>query len=224
MSKVAIPATTPILLLPDAPWHADVEDRLPDRLSAFEAVAWVATRDARMVQAAHACARHWEEPGHEGWGVTIAASAYLKPDVAAFYCDKGHDDCTCCDDAAVAIGLAAVRGSVTFTGTVASDWDRASFAWGSLDLTHSVLTTELLAVFPQRGSAAPVFALPISSADRDAECKRVAALLDDEGVAVRDVRAGHVAKHWNRAKGTQLAIGSVTGFMRGKPKGRPSPD
>ena len=42
---------------------------------------------------------------------------------------------------------------------------------------------------------------PIAKADWEAECKRVAGLLDKQPVSIRNVRAHHVEAHWNAALG-----------------------
>lgn len=60
----------------------------------------------------------------------------------------------------------------------------------------------------------------IDSATRDAECKRVAALLDAEGVSIRAVNTGTIERHWDLSKGSQPKIGAVTGFMVGGIRGR----
>lgn len=62
----------------------------------------------------------------------------------------------------------------------------------------------------------------VDSFERDAECKRVAALLDEAGISVRRVRATDIAQLWNSDKGKPLSVPSVTVFMTGGDKGRPA--
>lgn len=74
--------------------------------------------------------------------------------------------------------------------------------------------------------AAPMIEAPpavhLSPAERDDECKRVAALLDSEGIAKRDVRQSHVNDRWDAAKGSPIAVAAIQSLMVGLPKsGRP---
>jgi len=61
----------------------------------------------------------------------------------------------------------------------------------------------------------------LSSQERDDECRRVAQLLDADGVTIRNVTAARIAALWDPGKGSPLAIGSITMFMSGGAKGRP---
>lgn len=63
----------------------------------------------------------------------------------------------------------------------------------------------------------------IDRATRDAECRRIAAILDSDGVKVRDVRQRHIAEKWSKHLGKPVKVGMITGFMNGGGKGgRPS--
>lgn len=60
----------------------------------------------------------------------------------------------------------------------------------------------------------------LTAEEREAECKKVACLLDTDGVAKRDVRVAHVKERWDTSKGKCAAVTAITALMAGKPKGR----
>lgn len=110
---------------------------------------------------------------------------------------------------------------------------------GSLSPQSKQAVTQLLdesrgavraSIIQLRGGPAPVSvgdpapfnaAHRLSSQERDDECRRVAQLLDADGVTIRNVTAAKIAAHWDPSKGSPLAIGSITMFMSGGAKGRP---
>lgn len=61
-----------------------------------------------------------------------------------------------------------------------------------------------------------------AKAEWEIEGKRVAAQLDSEGIAKRDVRQHHINDRWSPDKGSPYAVSAITGLMEGKPRnGRP---
>eukprot|EP00456_Euglypha_rotunda_P040087 TRINITY_DN3092_c1_g1_i15.p1 TRINITY_DN3092_c1_g1~~TRINITY_DN3092_c1_g1_i15.p1 ORF type:complete len:296 (+),score=30.18 TRINITY_DN3092_c1_g1_i15:554-1441(+) len=153
--KVQVPSGPMLLRLYRDNNQAD--DPLPDRMTIFEAVVWVATRDPHMVRAAVFSAgflldlavQHGGAPS-SNFGVETVAHSYLRPDVKGHYCVCDKADCTCVDDAAVQIGRAAGRGALSFGDAPADAWAGASLKWDNMDPSFACDAGDLLIAFPQR--------------------------------------------------------------------------
>jgi hypothetical protein len=58
--------------------------------------------------------------------------------------------------------------------------------------------------------------------DRDAECRRVAGLLDEQGVPKREVTASDVQRLWDEGRGgPRVSVPSITSLMKGGKRGNP---
>ncbi len=200
----------------------------------IDAVAWVATRSTEAMQILTAYrAFHLRSPGQPlineraRWSI---AQSLMKPSEA-----RAAESLLM---TALRQGALAARGAVSSDAPLtlidASEWTRLArptLASVALEgdpasaVFHNVRLSvpQVLARWPiTEPIAAPGPSQPHDKAAWEAECKRVAALLDEEVVAVRDVRASHVAARWNPSIGKPPKVPAITNHMAGKPKeGRP---
>lgn len=202
------------------PWTmADIADerdkargsdwKLAARWPWVDAIAWVALRDPEVMSVLSACRSMF---GRDAESDTTERKcwAVLKTRVDRLSLEDAERQLR----AWCRAGLAPVDGS---GAPVTLPTDRLPY-----DVMLSAADVQRMAPAIVAASVAdPPSVVPRE--EWEAEGKRVAALLDDEGFSVRDVRQSHVSERWNAAKGKVIAVTTVTGWMKGKPKtGRPA--